>query len=91
MSFDISRPQGRRRVRPNGTALDVRTAPLPDGGHISVVTDISALVQAEAAARHARDVAETANKAKSRFLATMSHELRTPLDCHHRLLRRAPS
>ncbi len=79
MSFDISRPQSRRRVRPNGTALDVRTAPLPDGGHISVVTDITALVQAEAAARLAKDVAETANMAKSRFLATMSHELRTPL------------
>ena len=80
MSFDIARPQTRRRVRPNGSAIDVRTAPLPDGGHISVVTDISALVQAESEARHAKDVAEAANKAKSRFLATMSHELRTPLN-----------
>jgi signal transduction histidine kinase len=80
MGFDISQPQTRRRLRPNGSAIDVRTAPLPDGGHISVVTDISALVQAEAAARHARDVAQTANEAKSRFLATMSHELRTPLN-----------
>ncbi len=80
MSYDIGRPQTRRRVRPNGSAIDVRTAPLPDGGHISVVTDISALVQAEAEARHAKDVAEAANKAKSRFLATMSHELRTPLN-----------
>jgi len=51
MAFDIARPQMRRRVRPNGTAIDVRTAPLPDGGHISVVTDISALVQAEAEIR----------------------------------------
>ncbi len=80
ISFDISRPQTRRRVRPNGSAIDVRTAPLPDGGHISVVTDISALVQAEAESRLAKDVAEAANKAKSRFLATMSHELRTPLN-----------
>jgi signal transduction histidine kinase len=47
MSHNIGRPQMRRRVRPNGTAIDVRTAPLPDGGHISVVTDISALVHAE--------------------------------------------
>ncbi|MGE4048905.1 MAG: PAS-domain containing protein [Acetobacteraceae bacterium] len=47
MAFDITRPQRRRRRRPNGTAIDIRTAPLPDGGHISVVTDITALVEAE--------------------------------------------
>ena len=47
MAHDITRPQIRRRRRPNGTAIDVRTAPLPDGGHISVVTDITALVEAE--------------------------------------------
>jgi signal transduction histidine kinase len=46
-AFDISRPQLRRRRRPGGTAIDVRTAPLPDGGHLSVVTDITPLVQAE--------------------------------------------
>lgn len=46
-SHDITRPQQRRRVRPDGTAIDVRTAPLPDGGHISVVTDITPLVEAE--------------------------------------------
>ena len=47
MAFDISRPQMRRRHRPDGSAIDIRTAPLPDGGHISVVTDITPLVQAE--------------------------------------------
>lgn len=51
MAYNITRPQQRRRVRPNGVAIDVRTAPMPDGGHISVVTDISALVQAEAGLR----------------------------------------
>ena len=28
-AFDVSRPQMRRRRRPNGTVVDVRTAPLP--------------------------------------------------------------
>ncbi len=51
LAYNIAQPQMRRRIRPNGTAIDVRTAPLPDGGHISVVTDISALTQAEAEVR----------------------------------------
>jgi len=49
-AFDIAQPQARRRVRNNGTAIDIRTAPLPDGGHVSVVTDITPLVQAESEA-----------------------------------------
>lgn len=48
MFFDVTRPQVRKRRRPNGMTLDVRTTPLPDGGYISVVTDISALADAEA-------------------------------------------
>lgn len=50
LAREISVPQRRRRVRPNGTAVDVRTAPLPDGGHVSVVTDITPVVEAEAEA-----------------------------------------
>lgn len=48
MAFDVTRPQMRKRRRQNGTTLDVRTTPLPDGGYISVVTDITPLTEAEA-------------------------------------------
>jgi signal transduction histidine kinase len=48
MAFDVTRPQMRKRRRPNGTTLDVRTSPLPEGGYISVVTDITALTETEA-------------------------------------------
>jgi signal transduction histidine kinase len=40
-----------RHVRPNGTAVESRVAQLPDGGHISVLTDVTALHQAESEAR----------------------------------------
>lgn len=39
------------RVRPNGTVIAVRAALLPEGGHISVLTDVTAVHRAEAAAR----------------------------------------
>jgi signal transduction histidine kinase len=56
--YNIGQPQMRRRRRPNGTAVDIRTAPLPDGGHISVVTDVTKLTEAEdRASRHAEELA----------------------------------
>ncbi len=46
----------------------------------SVGRDITDRVEAGRALAEARDQAETANRAKSRFLAMVSHEIRTPLN-----------
>jgi len=48
--------------------------------YISIQKDISHLKAIEEELRFAKDLAESANEAKNRFLAITSHEIRTPLN-----------
>ena len=70
----------RQIVTPAGRVLDVRSDPTPAGGWVTTFTDVTEARAAEDELRRAKEAAEAANQAKSRFLATMSHELRTPLN-----------
>jgi signal transduction histidine kinase/CheY-like chemotaxis protein len=82
----------RRVVRPmKALGASVKSAavdyskPLPVSGPTEVraltheINNLTATVNAHEAVRRAKDQAERANEAKSRFLSHMSHELRTPL------------
>jgi signal transduction histidine kinase/CheY-like chemotaxis protein len=68
------------RPRPDGTFLEIRHNPLPDGGIVIIYTDITERKRYEETLTAARDAADEANRTKSSFLANMSHELRTPLN-----------
>jgi PAS domain S-box-containing protein len=48
--------------------------------YVAINTDISSRIFAENDLLNARDIAISANQAKSEFLSKMSHELRTPLN-----------
>ena len=73
-------PHHEERTRPDGTVLDIRGAPLPDGGFVRFYADITERKRAERALAAAKEAAVDANRAKSSFLATMSHEIRTPMN-----------
>lgn len=79
-SIDRSKTVVRESVTASGRVLAFRSDPTPDGGWLASFSDVTETRKVEEELRRARDAAEAANQAKSRFLATMSHELRTPLN-----------
>ena len=75
------------RTRPDGRTIELRRRALPDGGFVTLYSDITEHKRVEADLRDARSNAETANAAKTRFVAIVSHEIRTPLNALLNTLR----
>lgn len=64
----------------SGRWLRVVESRVPSGGTVIAYTDVSELKRKEGELASEKIKAETANEAKTSFLATVSHELRTPLN-----------
>ncbi len=68
-----------RLERRDGSVIDMRVLPLPDGGTLVVFTDISASARMERALRDRNEALLTAERIKNEFVHKVSYELRAPL------------
>jgi signal transduction histidine kinase/CheY-like chemotaxis protein len=63
----------------DGRFYEVSRSVAPNGGRVTVVHDITALKRGERALRQAKELADAADRTKSRFLRAANHDLRQPL------------
>ena len=68
------------RALPDGRVVELRRNRLPDGGFVTLYTDITGDARSMSALREANALAEAATRSMSRFVAIVSHEIRTPLN-----------
>lgn len=68
------------RTRADGRTVEMRRRYLPDGGFVTLYSDITDRKRAETEMRRSRELAEAASAAKSAFVAVVSHEIRTPMN-----------
>ena len=73
-------PHDFERDRGDGTMLRIEGYPVPEGGWVTVYTDVTEELAQQQALKEGKERAKAASRAKSEFLANMSHEIRTPLN-----------